>query len=102
MLQGMVSTPAAMGSAGVLGAIQAQLMGMSAANGASATALVPPGLDGASSRALAQQVASAGVFETNFLLGLEQMMELSATLGIASTTFDAVDALGAANVTSLV
>lgn len=102
MLQGMVSTPAAMGSAGVLSGIQAQLMAMSAANGASATALVPPGLDGASSRALAQQVASAAEFETNFLLGLEQMMELSATLGIASTTFDAVDAMGAANVTSLV
>ncbi len=102
MLQGMVSTPAAMGSAGVLGAIQAQLMAMSAANGASATALVPPDLTAASARALAQQHASAAVFETNFLLALEQMMELSATLGIASTTFDAVDALGAANVTSLV
>jgi len=102
MLQGMVSTPAAMGSGAVLSGIQAQLMAMTAANAGSSTALTPPGLDGASARAVAQQIASATVFQTNFLLGLEQMMELSSTLGIAATTFDTVDALGAANVTALV
>lgn len=102
MLQGVVSAPAVMGSAASLAAIQAQLMAMSAANSASAAAVEPPGLDGASARAVAQQLASATEFEANFLLGLEQMMELSGTLGIVGTTFTAVDALGAANVSALV
>lgn len=102
MLQGMVSTPTAMGSAAVLSGIQAQLMGMSAANAGSFAAVEPAGLDGASARAMVQQLASATEFETNFMLGLEQMLELSGTVGIAATSYEAIDAIGAANVGSLV
>ena len=102
MLQGMISPPAAMGSAAVLSGIQAQLMGMSAANSGSFAAVMPAGLDGASARAAAQQLASAMEFETNFALGLEQMMELSGTVGIAATSYDAIDAIGAANVGAIV
>jgi hypothetical protein len=98
----MVSTPAAMGSAAVLSGIQAQLMGMSAANSGSFAAVVPAGLDGASARAVVQQLASASEFEANFMLGLEQMLELSGTVGIAATSYEAIDAIGAANVGSLV
>lgn len=102
MLQGMVSAPAAMGSAAVLSGIQGQLMAMNAANSASFAAVMPAGLDGASARAVVQQLASATEFETNFMLGLEQMLELSGTVGIASTSYEAIDAIGAANVGALV
>lgn len=101
MLQGMVSTPAAVGSAGTLSAIQAQLAAMSAANAACSSMTIPPGLDGASARAVVQQLASAASFEANFLTGIEQMAELSATLVAASAAYDVHDAAGVTSITNL-
>ncbi len=102
MLTGMVSMPAAAGSAAVLSGIQAQLAAMTAANAASSAAIIPPGLDGASARAVAQQAASAATFQTNFLLGIEQLMELSSTVGLASAAYEIHDAAGASQIAALV
>lgn len=102
MLTGMVSTPAAVGSAAVLAGIQGQLAAMTAANAASSGATIPPGLDGASARAVAQQAASAATFQTNFLAGIEQMMELSGTVATASVTHEVADAGGANLITALI
>ncbi len=102
MTTGMVSTPAAVGSAGALGAIQAQLAAMTAANAACQATALPPGLDGASARAVAQQLASAATFEANFLAGIEQMTELASTLVSAATAYDIKDAAGVAAIASLI
>lgn len=94
-LIGMHSTEAQMGSVGVLGAIKAQLLAGAAANGATAAAVLPPGNEGASARALANQSANAATFAANFALGIEEMLKLIPTLASASVTHE-ITALDAA------
>ena len=98
MLFGINSTAGMVGSAGVLAAIQAQMAATSAANGVAAAALRPPGNEGASARALASQHVNAAMFETNFALGLKEMMELIPTLTAASAATEATAVAGAARI----
>ncbi|MUL61038.1 hypothetical protein B5P44_00360 [Mycobacterium sp. CBMA 213] len=95
---GMTSFAGMAGSTAVLEGMQAQLAAFAAANTAAAAALTPPGSEGASAVAMAQQQASEGEFAANFALALEQMTEFNGTLTAASTATQIMDAGNALSV----
>lgn len=95
MITGMTSTVAMMGPVGALGAIQAEMVSVAAANGVTSAAILPPGNEGASARALANQVGNAAMFTTHFMLGMKEMMELIPTLSSAAVAHEAAGIAGA-------
>jgi hypothetical protein len=92
---GIVSNAGLQGSLAALQAIHAQLMATSAANGATAVAITPPGNEGASARAVAMQMSNAAQFSSMFALGLEQMQEEFTSMATHSAAMFAADAIGA-------
>jgi hypothetical protein len=83
------------GSIAALNGLQAQLDGVTAANHAVATAITPPGSEGASSLAVAKQMMNVEHFGSMFAMGLEQMHELFAVMAMDGAAVMATDAASA-------
>lgn len=93
---GMTSLAGMGGATAALQGIHAQLTAMTAANTAAAAAVTPPGNDGASAFAMAQQQTNAAEFAAQFAIALEQMQELLVTLQAATTATAITDSANAA------
>lgn len=93
---GMTSFAGIAGSVGVLQGIQSALGAFCAANQATAMAIMPPGAESASALAMGQQQAGSATYATNFLDGIQQMMQLNGAILASSAGTEITDAGNAA------
>lgn len=78
-------------------AIEAALVAATEANQVAASALTPPGLEGASTRAVMQQMSSIEQFHAMLALGLEQLEERIISTSIFAETGEATEAFNEAS-----
>ena len=79
-------------------AINAALAATTATTEAMGSSLTPPGGDGSSVRAVAQQIAAVNHFAAMFTMGLEQLQERVGTTSVFGATAEAVEASNAMSV----
>lgn len=79
-------------------AINAALFASNSATEAAASTITPPGGEGASSRAVAQQIAAVQQFAAMFNLGMEQLMERVVATDIFGAAAEANELANAASV----
>lgn len=77
--------------------IQGTLTGVTSATTTAANTITPPGGEGASARAVAQQMANVDQFASMFTLGLEQLQERIAATDMFQGAASAVEAANAAS-----
>lgn len=77
--------------------IQGTLAGVTAATTTAANTITPPGGEGASARAVAQQMMNVDQFAAMFTLGLEQLQERIATTDMFQGSAMATEAANAAS-----
>lgn len=92
---GMTSLPGMAASQGAFSAIEAELTAFLATNTAAGMSIMPPGMEGASAFAMAQQQANLVTFATNALAGITAFQQFIATVGAATTATEITD-LGSA------
>lgn len=78
-------------------AINGALTASSAATDAAASTITPPGGEGASVKAVAQQIAAVNHFNAMFAMGMEQLMERVTGTTLFGAAGEAVEAANAAS-----
>ncbi len=86
--------PALLGQNALVQTTSGLLASAGAASTGAAAALTPPGMEGASLRAVAQQIAAVEQWAGMFSLGMEQIISRSADTEVASATNTMVDQAG--------
>lgn len=92
--------PALLGQNALVQVTSGALASAGAASTGAASALTPPGSEGASIRAVAQQIAAVEQWAAMFSMGMEQIISRSADTEVFSVASTAVDEAGGAMVTA--